>query len=60
MSEAKKTSAGSEVLAKRNIWVEDGDKVKKVPKGSVLKLSAEQIKAFGNAVTKDVPAKGDE
>lgn len=60
MSEAKK-SAGTEVLAKRNIWVEVDGKVKKVPKGTVLKLSEVEIKAFGKAVTKDVPAKeGDE
>lgn len=47
--------SGSEVLAKRNLWVDDGKKVSKVLKGTVLRLSAEQIKAFGNAVTKDVP-----
>jgi hypothetical protein len=62
MSDAKKAVAGTEVLAKRNLWVDDGEgKVKKVLKGTVLKLSADQIKAFGAAVTKDVPAKeGDE
>ncbi len=60
MSDAKKEKAGVEVLAKRNIWVDEGGKVKKVPKGTVLKLSESQIKAFGKAVTKDVPAKDGE
>lgn len=60
MTEAKKEKAGTEVLAKRNIWVEDDGKVKKVVKGTVLKLSESQIKAFGKAVTKDVPAKDGE
>ena len=61
MSEAKKATSGTEVLAVRNIWVEDDKKVKKVPKGTVLKLSEAEIKKFGKAVTKDVPAKeGDE
>lgn len=60
MSESKK-DACSKVLAKRNIWVEDGKKVKKVLKGTVLSLSADQIKAFGKAVTKDIPeSEGDE
>lgn len=60
MSDTKKEKAGTEVLAKRNIWVDQGDKVIKVAKGTVISLSAEQIKAFGSAVTKDVPSKDGE
>ena len=59
MSDSNKS--GTEVLAVRNIWVEDNKAVKKVKKGTILRLSAADIKKFGKAVTKDVPSKeGDE
>jgi len=43
------------ILCKRNIWVENAGKAKKVPKDTVMLLTAAEIKHFGSAVTKDLP-----
>lgn len=43
------------VLCKRNIWLASPEGAKKAAAGTVVDLSKEQIKAFGDAVTKDIP-----
>lgn len=54
MSEQKKTSL-TKVYTKRGIWVKTEGGAKKVQPGNVIELSAEDIKTFGKAVTKDIP-----
>lgn len=52
--DAKKSEAKQKVMTKRAIWVgEKGEPAKKVKAGNVVELSAEEIKHFGSAVTKD-------
>jgi hypothetical protein len=53
MSESKEKLI--KVLAVRNIWVKGPKKAVKVPKGTVVELSKEDIANFGKAVTKDIP-----
>ena len=51
MADAKTT----EVYCNVKIKIEDGEDGTYVPKGSVIAMSDKEIKAFGKAVTKDVP-----
>lgn len=60
MSEEKKRERGVKVLVKRPVWIETEDKPKKVLAGEVVVLSKEQVKQFGNAVTRDLPDGYDE
>lgn len=52
--ETKKSEAKHKVKTKRAIWVGQKDgSAKKVKAGNIVELSAEDIKHFGSAVTKD-------
>lgn len=63
MTEQKDTRAERRqtVYCKQSIWLEnDQARPVKTPAGSIVKLTAEQIKHFGKAVTKDIPEGADD
>ena len=44
------------ILCKRSIWVgKEGEKAKKIPRDTVMLLTAAEVKHFGSAVTRDLP-----
>lgn len=56
MTDKKETKAASiKVFTKRGIWIGPNDKPKKIPAGEVVELTAEQVKHYGKAVTRDLP-----
>lgn len=56
MADDNKAERKIKVFCKNGIWVEGPDgRAKKVAKGKTVLLSANDIKHFGKAVTKDIP-----
>ena len=53
----QKRERGIKVLVKRKIWLEENEPVLA---GTVVTLSKEQVKAFKDAVTRDLPEGEDE
>lgn len=56
----QKRERGIKVLVKRKIWMGTVDAPKPVLKGSIVTLTKEQVKKYGNAVTRDLPDGEDE
>ena len=54
MSEQKR-ARGIKVMVKRRIWLDVDGVPTKQPVGTILVLDKEQVKHFGEAVTRDVP-----
>ena len=57
----QKRDRGIKILVKAAIWIEGDDKQpKKIPVGTVVTLTKEQVKHYGVAVTRDLPDGEDE
>jgi hypothetical protein len=64
MTEQKDTTKQTrkmKVYCRNSIWVQGSNAYpKKIPAGTLVELSAEDIKHFGKAVTKDIPEEFDD
>ena len=56
----QKRERGIKVMTKRAIWTGEANTPVKVPVGTVLTLTKEQVKHYGAAVTRDLPEGEDE